>query len=282
MNLVERLTILKEDIDHYNDLGTTTVQRLAGVLNAIQEAVKELKVFVATNPFAEQSEEIYFFKYEKPKFFAERLYALEVFTVESNKPLSDELLLKAYYESELRVIKRFFDQHRFLYQYYLLDGSEMDATYFTRGGEPSLLFLPDIRETDPLFSTAGDFLFAKFMALERLQEYLIAQLYSPENTGTYQFKRRGKPLKWTGDKSNLIEVAYGLFETGQLNDGEATISDIIEWLEDTLDINLSRYYRRFTEIKMRKVISPTKYLEEMRDAVLKRIDEGDAWKGSGK
>ena len=190
-----------------------------------------------------------------------------------------EILLKAYYESELRIIKRFFDQHRFLYQYYLLDGSELDATYFIRGGEPSLLFLPDIRETDPSFSTAGDFLFAKFMAMERLQEYLIAQLYSPEYIGTYQFKRRGRALKWTGDKSNLIEVAYGLFETGQLNEGDATISDVIEWLEDTLDINLSRYYRRFTEIKMRKVISPTKYLEEMRDAVLKRIEEGVEWKG---
>lgn len=279
MNVTERLKILKEDIDHFNDLGTTAVQRLAGVLNAIQEAVKELKIYVATNPFINYSEEIHFFKYEKPKFFAERLFALEVFTVESNKPLSDELLLKAYYESELRVIKRFFDQHRFLHQYYLLDGSEMDETYFTRGGEPSLLFLPDMRETDPAFSTAGDFLFAKFIAMERLQEYLIAQLYSPENTSIYQFKRRGKALKWTGEKSNLIEVAYGLFETGQLNDGEAKISDIIEWLEDTLDINLSRYYRRFTEIKMRKVISPTKYLEEMREALLKRIEEGDAWKG---
>ncbi|MBS1525330.1 MAG: RteC domain-containing protein [Bacteroidetes bacterium] len=255
------------------------VERLTGVLRAVHEAVGELKYYVLTEPFEDQAEEIRFFKYGMPKFLAERIYALEVYTVEAHKPLSDELLLKAYYESELRVIKRFFDQHRFLYQYYLLDGSELDETYFLRGGEPSLLFLPDVRDFDPSVSVAGGYLFAKFIALERLQEYLIGRLYSPENAEPYRFKRRGKPLKWTGDKSNLVEVAYGLFETAQLNNGDATISDIIEWLEETLDINLSRYYRRFTEIKMRKVISPTKYLEEMRDAVLKRIEDGVEWKG---
>lgn len=279
MNLEEQLFILKENIQHYNDLGATAVKKLSGVLHAVQDVVKELQAYVASNPFTDQSEEIHFFKYEKPRFVSERLFSLEVFTVETNKPLSDELHLKAYYQSELGIIKRFFDQHSFLYQYYLMDGSELDKIYFTRGGEPPLLFLADTAEIDPTFSTPGDFLFAKFIALERLREYLIALLYLPENVGTYQFKRRGKPLKWTGDKSNLIEVAYGLFETSQLNGGQATISDIIEWLEDTLAINLSRYYRRFTEIKMRKVISPTKYLEEMRDAVVKRIEDGMEWKG---
>src|ERR1700744_4344230 len=126
MNLPERLKILQEDIEHYNDLGTTMVERLTGVLRAVHQAMGELKAYVAGSPFSDEAAEIRFFKYEKPKFLAERLYALEVYTVESHKPLSDELLLKTYYESELRVIKRFFDQHRFLYQYYLLDGSDVD------------------------------------------------------------------------------------------------------------------------------------------------------------
>jgi hypothetical protein len=151
IRLEERLKILQEDIEHYNDLGTTLVERLTGVLKAVHQAVGELKYYVLTEPFEDQAEEIRFFKHGMPRFLAERIYALEVYTVESHKPLSDELLLKAYYESELRVIKRFFDQHRFLYQYYLLDGSELDETYFLRGGRRPCFSCPMLGISTHLF-----------------------------------------------------------------------------------------------------------------------------------
>ena len=68
MNFEERLKILQEDIAHYNDLGATLVERLTGVLRAVQAAMGELKAYVLANPFPDKAAEIRFFKYEKTRF----------------------------------------------------------------------------------------------------------------------------------------------------------------------------------------------------------------------
>ena len=47
--------------------------------------------------------------------------------------------------------------------------------------------------------------------------------------------------------------------------------------EQCFQINLSRYFRRFTEIKRRKSMSKTRFLDEMARVVNKRIDDGDAY-----
>lgn len=55
------------------------------------------------------------------------------------------------------------------------------------------------------------------------------------------------------------------------------LSDLMDVFEVCFQVNLSRYFRRFTEIKLRKSISKTKFLDQMREAVNKRIDKGDAY-----
>ena len=276
-NLYEEM---QEDLSFYEEIGTPAANRLGGALKSIKGIMLRLKAGVLADGFKDDREEVHFFKYEKPLFVAAQIYLTEYATIYLGKPSLSNDLLHAYYEEELKRIQVFINRFGFLYQCYKLEASDLDSVLFLRGAGPTGMLLPGTPDADPAFSTNGDYLWAKFRAYERLQEYLLGALNAPEGSEPFRFiKRKGKPLKWTGDKSNLIEVAYGLFETGQLNDGKATITDVVEWLEDTLEINLSRYYRRFTEIKMRKSISPTKYLEEMRDAVLKRIEEGDAWRG---
>lgn len=271
----QRFAALQEEIELFNEMGIEPVKKLTGVINAVRIACDALKSEVLSNSFAAAQQEIEFFKYEKPQFIAEQIFAVELFTLTIGKPVGDDLLLKAYYEQELKFIRRFFEQHRFLYQYYLLDGTELDELYFTRGVQTPPTLLPDGPAPDPAFSTAGDYLFAKFIAFERLQEHLINCLFQKKEETDPGKKRR--PMRWTGDKSNLIELAYGIYGTLQVNDGKVTIAELIEWLEESFGITLKRYYRRFSEIKMRKSISQSKYLDEMRDAFLRYIEEGDAW-----
>src|SRR5207253_2332354 len=150
---------------------------------------------------------------------------------------------------ELRFIKRFFDQYRFLYQYYLLDGIEMDNIYFLPGNKDTDILLPEAPDVDPEFSTPGDFIFAKFFALERIQEYLMNLLYPHANGNNSGYKSNSTLFKWTGDKINLIELAYGIYITAQVNDGEANVIDIITWLENSFQVHLGRYFQIFSEIK---------------------------------
>ena len=121
-------------------------------------------------------------------------------------------------------------------------------------------------------------MFAKFIALERLRDIVVTEMQVPSLAGAGAVRgKKGKELRWTGDSCNLIELAYGIFDCRQINNGEVDLSDIMDVLEQCFQINLSRYFRRFTEIKRRKSMSKTRFLDEMARVVNKRIEDGDAY-----
>lgn len=55
-----------------------------------------------------------------------------------------------------------------------------------------------------------------------------------------------------------------MFDCKQVNGGDVDLSDLMDVLEVCFQVNLSRYFRGFTEIKRRKSISKTKFLDQMR------------------
>lgn len=273
-NYNEQLTALREQIDFWQEIGVGAAKRLAGILSLIQDELRKLRQDVIEHPFADTGEEIEFFKRVKPAFVAEQIYAVERFSLDSSRPLGDELALKAYYEFELKHIRRFFDTHRFLYQYYLLDGHELDHLYFVRGAATPVLLKADLPDADPEFSTAADYLYAKFLAYERLQEYLAGLLYPAANNLA---ENKGFS-RWPGDKNELIELGYGIFCWLKARGSKVSIAEIMQWLEDSFGMKLGRHYRSFAEIKMRKVASRTKFFDEVLELLVQYMDEGDAWK----
>jgi hypothetical protein len=271
--------ILVGELELFGQVETAPVKKLGSSINAVRLSLDALKAKILEDDFPSQPDEIYFFKKEKPKFLCEQLYALEIFTIETNRPLAGEEQVKAFYEQELKYIKRFFEQYRFLYQYYQLDAHEMDHLFFVRGVRPADILLPDVQDFDPAFATAADYLFAKFMACEKVQDYLLQGIYgATDNRLPFSLGKNANPLKWVGSKSDLVELAYGIFGTMQINNGEAGIADIIFWLEQSLNIDLGRYYQTFSEIKARKSISKTHYLDHMKEMLTRHIEEGDAFK----
>jgi len=267
---------LAEEVSLYNDMGAIPVKRLAGKLQVINKALAELKQFLQDNPFTDPQDEINFFKYEKPLFVCELLTAHYMFTIETQRrQFNSEVLIHNYYEQELKVIRHHLQQHQFLYQYYLLEASELDTLLFIREAEISDILLPEIPDLDPEQSTKGSYLFAYFLAHEKVQEFLINELYASSNNETF-----GKRLNWTGETVNLVELAYGLYLTGQLNDGKASIAEIIEWLQSHFNVDVGNAYRRWQDISKRKRIAATKFIDQMRDAINKRLDDdNDLGKG---
>lgn len=274
--VLNRYQVFTAKIDKLPDLKYLRLKNPSSVANSLSEAVADLKEHFAKQWFTDQQTEICFFKYDAPKFYSEYIYALELFTVESNKHHGDEPIVKAYYEQELRFIRRFFDQYRYLYQYYLLDGFELDTIYFTLGAKMADLPLPESPDADPDFAAPATYLFAKFIALERLQSHLMNLIY-PVRSMSPLTKPDTNRLRWTGDKINLVELAYGIYNTAQLNEGEAQITEIIFWLENSLQVKLTRFFQMHSEIKGRKSVSKTRYLDHMAKMINQHIEQGDAF-----
>jgi hypothetical protein len=255
------------------------MERLTACLSTTRKYLKLLKEYLDGHPFENRAAEIEFFKYDKPKFYQWLIYYLECYTIENGKPLDVGKPLLRYYTDQLKYINRFFRQNEFHYQYYKLNAVEMDNLYFIRGAEVQQILIPEIPEVNPDFSTSMDYLFAKFMAYEHLQQYVLELMQSPAEKATAMpmVSKKGRATKWTGDTCNLIEIVYGIYDTRQVNDGKVDLSDLMDVFEQCFQVNLSRYFRRFTEIKRRKTMSKTRYLDQMRDAIHKRIDDGDAY-----
>jgi hypothetical protein len=118
------------------------------------------------------------------------------------------------------------------------------------------------------------YLFSKFIAYEHVQYYILEQmglLINPE-IALHQTADHVADLKWTGDSINVVELAYGLWLTGQLNNGNASLNQIVRWLETNLHVTIGIVQRRFTEIARRKRLSITKFIDQMRDSIFKKID----------
>lgn len=267
-----RLQELRQDVEEFNDMGIPPAQQLRGKLNSVRNALNDLNLLSDSLQFKDQDEEITFFKILKPQFNAIYIYETEIFKIETGKPVGDKAVILAYYEQELKYIRSFFDKHQFLYQYYLLDGNELDKACFTLGGqisEPVIDQPLDIsRDT-----TIGVYFFSRFIAYEQIQKYLLRVIYLPESTNELPNNPAGVLIKWTGDKANLIELAYGIWLTGQLNEGNASLNEIIRFLENAFAVKLGNFRKRFSELENRKRLSSTKYIDQMKTVILKKMED---------
>jgi hypothetical protein len=270
-NGITRLQELRQDVEEFNDMGIPPAQQVRGKLNSVRNALNDLTLQLDSHLFKDDDEEIAFFKTVKPQFKAIYIYETEIFKIETGRPVGEQDAIFGYYEQELKYIRNFFAKHQFLYQYYLHEGTELDKAYFTLGGQITQPIIDqplDIsRDT-----TIGDYFFSRFIANEKIQEYLLRAIYLPEVKNQLQ-DRPEVSIKWTGDKANLIELAYGIWLTGQLNEGNASLNEIIRWLENVLAVKLGNFRKRFSELESRKRLSSTKFIDQMKAVILKKMED---------
>ncbi|TKC04332.1 RteC domain-containing protein [Pedobacter frigoris] len=254
------------------------LERMRSEIASVKRVLVQVYGLFDVSGFSRRSEEIGFFKVIKPRFYSLLILAMERYWMELERPIGVGADLSSFYDRQLDHIARFFRQHEFFYQYYRLGGVELDEQYFVKDTIASVLVNSDVPELDPSYATIGDYLFSKFMALERLREEILLEMQGGGSSPVVSVKsKKGRELRWTGDASNLIEILYGVFETKQFNDGEVDIADLVDVFERVFRVNLSNYFQRFAKIKQRKLVSKTKFLDEMVVAVAKRIDDSDAY-----
>ncbi|OKS88733.1 RteC domain-containing protein [Mucilaginibacter polytrichastri] len=83
--------------------------------------------------------------------------------------------------------------------------------------------------------------------------------------------------KWPSEKSDLVELAYGLYVYMRSRGSLITIAALVKWFEDAFGVDLARYSHRFAEIKMRKSTRPSKFLDAMVNEFLVYVEEGNAF-----
>lgn len=270
---------MRDELDAASAAEKCGVKGLIVNIPIIRKYLKLLRELALKHPFESPEEEIRFFKTIKPKFYQWLIYYVELYTVHTSRPMESGEALLHHYTDQLKYYRRSLHQYEFYYQYYKMAAVELDHQYFMRNAEIPPVMIPEVPEVDPIFGTAMEYLFSKFMAYESLQEHLLKEAgkLSGNTASNIADLEDGIELNWTGETINLLELAYGLHYTKQINNGQASIIDIVRKMERLFKVNIGRPYRRLSEIRQRKRLSRTKYIDEMGRAINKKMEDDDAY-----
>lgn len=262
--LDNRLEELKVEYDEPIQLAEKAVDLILGYL-------KDIKLYVLGKGFEEQKDEILFFKKLKPNIVAKLIFYNAIYKIETRKPYGSGKSRKKYIDIELNKLKRYFDNNLEFYKYYRTNSTYLDHKYFVRGKHDIKLSLDTFYfEADHSFSTSHDYKVAKIIANDLIQVYLEDQL---NNSSQKKFCNNAL-MNWTASKTALTELIYALYAQGVFNNGNTDIKFIAKAFETTFNVDLGDFYHTFMELKSRK-INRTKFLDSLRDALIKKMDEQD-------
>lgn len=267
-------TIINELDDRINELTYEPNNSLVAYENAIVlvlQKLEEIKKYIKRNGFKDDDEEILFFKQLKPQLVSKLIYFNAIYKIETKRPRGGDKTIKKYLNVELSKIKRYFDANLEFYKYYRTNSTHLDYKFFLRGKHDIKLSLDTYYfEADHNFATSHDYKVAKIIANDLIQVYLEDQLSNNNQRKLLETP----PLNWTGSKTSLIELIYSLHSQGSIDNGNADIKIIAKTFENIFNIDLGDFYHSYLELKGRK-INRTKFLDSLRDALIKRMDEQD-------
>lgn len=245
-------------------------------IDCIQKLLQELKSEALSHGFIDREEEIAFFKESKPYFCGHLMFAYNTQKIRLDSPDWSETFLHQFYQAKLTDINSFFDSNKEITSYYRSKADHLDEVLFLRGRTSCPTWLCKQRiDTDERFSTLGDYPFSEIIANEltarHITELMMGKGKIPEDNGELS-------LQWTGDTINFYELAYGIHCTKQINNGQAEIIEIIRALARPFNVEVKRPYRRFNEIRQRKRLSRTQYIDSMGTALNQKLEDEEAYR----
>lgn len=271
--LLSEIDVEIAKIDLY---GNDIIETSLSIVRHLQSIITGLRNELQTYTFPTQEDEIRFFKVQKPELLGRLLYFRKICRIEMQCPNGSNEVIRKHLIAELDNLTYFFNRNLDFYQYYRSHSTMYDKYYFVRGKADIRLCADSAQfDKDPNFSTGYDYTVAKILANEMLRIYLNQRLQLLEKkqlTNDIKISLSDFKLKWTGTKSEAIEWGYGLFAAKTLNYGNATIKEVMAFVETAFDIELGDYYRTYLSLKNRKK-DRTAFFTFIMEQLQKRMDD---------
>ena len=275
-NILAQIEVDISEIDLY---GYNIIDVSLSIVHRLQTALNDLRMKIQTYIFPTKEDEILFFKTQKPEILGRLLFFYKIYKIETQCPNGSDEVIRNYINRELDNLTYFFNRNLDFYQYYRSHSTLYDEYYFVRGKSDLRLCTDSAQfDKDPNFSTGYDYKVAKIIANEMLRIYLNKRLVKLE-TNTQVENNLQKclkyPFRFTGKKVFLIELGYSLVSSGDINNGNVEIKEMMNFLGTVFQVELGDYYAAYIAMKERKK-DRTAYLSRLQDSLVKRMDEDDS------
>ena len=275
-NILSEIDVEIDEIDLY---GYDIVENSLSMVHRLQAVLNDLKTKLQTYSFPAKEDEITFFKTQKPEILGRLLFFYKIYRIETQCPNGSDDVIRSYINRELDNLTYFFNRNLDFYQYYRSHSTLYDEYYFVRGKSDLRLCTDSAQfDKDPNFSTGYDYKVAKIIANEMLRIYLNKRLVKLENNTQVEDnlqKCLKYPFRFTGKKVFLIELGYSLVSSGDINNGNVEIKEMMNFLGTMFQVELGDYYAAYIAMKERKK-DRTAYLSRLQDSLVKRMDEDDS------
>lgn len=263
----EKITLNKDKV----------IEESLGMVDYLYDILLSLKKKVVSTGFKSKKEEIDFFRNIKPQIQGKLFYYNKIYRTEILRPVSTEgdLVKKYFLEEEKKLHKKYnyFLKSSDFHRYYHSGSDEFDEKYFTRYQISTTDGLDNHAfELDPDFSTYYDYLVARIISKELFYEYLLFRTSEEQEDlkGNYN-----AVMKWTTNKSALVELIYALYSCNCLTNGKVTISKISLIFQSLFKIQLGDIHHTFHRMKTRST-SRTIFLDELKSSLENYMDEEDS------
>lgn len=164
---------------------------------------------------------------------------------------------------ELETVFRDFTQE--VYRF-CLNEQDKNLLYFTlQYARTFLITLQASRNDTSLLPTKGAIAFI---------EAALTWLTSP-TPFTPEKRISKRKIVWTGKIIHFVEWIYGPDTLKHFNDGHATLKEVVEHLSDVLGIEVKDPGGCYVAMRERLDESRTTYLDDMREALLLRMEKDD-------
>lgn len=274
--ILEQLEVDISEIDLY---GYDIIETSLSMVHRLQTVLNDLRIKIQTYVFSTKEDEILFFKTHKPEILARLLFFYKIYRIETQCPNGSDKVIRSYINGELDNLTYFFNRNLDFYQYYRSHSTVYDEYYFVRGKADLRLCTDSAQfDKDPNFSTGYDYKVAKIIANEMLRIYLNKRLIKLETDAQVEDnlqKCLKYPFRFTSKKVFLIELGYSLVSSGDINNGNVEIKEMMNFLGTMFQVELGDYYAAYIAMKERKK-DRTAYLSRLQDSLVKRMDEDDS------
>ena len=271
------LTDLDVEIDEIDLYGYGIIETSLSMVRRLQSVLNDLREKIQTYVFPSKEDEILFFKTQKPEILARLLFFYKIYRIETQCPNGSNDVIRSYINRELDNLTYFFNRNLDFYQYYRSHSTIYDEYYFIRGKADLRLCTDSAQfDKDPNFSTGYDYKVAKIISNEMLRIYLNKRIVKLETDNQIEDnlqKCLKYPFRFTGKKVFLIELGYSLASSGDFNNGNVEIKEMMNFLSTVCQIDLGDYYAAYIAMKERK--NRTAYLHHLIDCLTKRMGEDD-------
>jgi hypothetical protein len=272
--ILEQVEVDISEIDLY---GYDIIETSLSMVHRLQTVLNDLRTKIQSYVFSTKEDEILFFKTQKPEILGRLLFFYKIYRIETQCPNGSNDVIRSYINRELDNLTYFFNRNLDFYQYYRSHSTIYDEYYFIRGKADLRLCTDSAQfDKDPNFSTGYDYKIAKIISNEMLRIYLNKRIVKLETDNQIEDnlqKCLKYPFRFTGKKVFLIELGYSLASSGDFNNGNVEIKEMMNFLSTVCQIDLGDYYAAYIAMKERK--DRTAYLHHLIDCLTKRMGEDD-------